>query len=131
LIVVLLTYFVLSDFYAQYFIWTLPFIILDFTLFSRQRLRLFVILLLFLFGTWLLTSGVFATPSGYSLLLIPLEGPSLPSYSTAIQKFLQDQVTQYIVLPLMADALYAFALMYLLSLVKHWNWTGQVRTDSR
>lgn len=131
LIVVLLTYFILSDFYAQYFIWTLPFITLDFTLFNRRRLGLFVILLLFLFGTWLLISGVFATPSGYSLLLIPLEGPSLPSYSAAIQKFLHDEVTQYIVLPLLADAVYAFALIYLLALIKHWNWTGQVRTDSR
>lgn len=130
LIVVLLTYFTLSDFYGQYFIWALPFITLDFTLFNRRRLGLIVTLLLFLFGTWLLTSGGFVTPSGYSLLLIQLEGPALPSYSTAIQKFLQDTATQYLVLPLMADAMYAFAVVYLLSIIKHWNWKRQVRKDN-
>jgi hypothetical protein len=131
LIVVLLTYFALSDFYGQYFIWTLPFITLDFTLFNRRRFGISLGLLLFLFGTWLLASGAFATPSGYSLLLIQLEGSAIPSYSVALQKFLQDAVTQYVVFPVMADVMYAFALVYLLSIVKHWNWGRRVRKNNR
>jgi hypothetical protein len=130
-IVVLLSYFTLSDFYAQYFIWTLPFITLDFTLFNRRRFRIFLALLLFLFGAWLLASGVFATSSGYSLLLMQLEGNSLPPYATALQRFLQDAVTQYVVFPVIVDAMYAFALVYMLSIVKHWNWGRQVRTGIR
>jgi hypothetical protein len=129
-IVILLVYFVFSDFYAHYFIWVLPFITLDITSFNRRRLGILVILLVFLFGTWLLTSGFFATPSGYSLLLIQLEGTGLPSYSIVIHKFLQDALTQYIVLPLMADATYAFALIYVLSIIRHWNWTRPLRTNN-
>jgi hypothetical protein len=130
-IVVLLSYFILSDFYAQYFIWTLPFITLDFTLFNRRRFRILLALLLSLFGTWLLASGVFVTPSGYSLLMIQLEGSALPAYATALHRFLQDPVTQYVVFPVVADVMYAFALVYLLSIIKHWNWGMQARTSKR
>ena len=125
--VVLLTYFIFSDFFAQYFIWVLPFITLDITLFSRRRFALLAVLLLFLFGTWFLNSGAFLTPSGYSLLLIPLEGPGIPSYSVAIQEFLQADLTKFVLLTLSEDAMYAFALVYVLVVVSHWNWRRRAR----
>lgn len=127
--VVLLTYFIFSDFFPQYFIWVLPFITLDIALFSRRRFALLAVLLLFLFGTWLLNSdsGAFLTPSGYSLLMIPLEGPGVPSYSIAIERFLQAELTKLVLLPLSADAMYAFALVYILVVVSHWNWRRRAR----
>lgn len=127
--VVLLTYFIFSDFFAQYFIWVLPFIVLDITLFSRRRFALLAVLSLFLFGTWFLNSnsGAFLTPSGYSLLMIPLEGPSIPSYSIAIERFLQAELTKFVLLPLSADAMYACALVYVLVVVSHWNWRRRAR----
>lgn len=125
--VVLLTYFLFSDFFAQYFIWVLPFITLDITLFNRRRLGLLVVFLFFLFSAWFINSGGFLTPSGYSLLLIPLEGPGLPSYSIAILKFLQSEVTKFVLLSLTEDAMYAFALVYILAIASHWNWHRRTR----
>jgi hypothetical protein len=125
--VVLLTYFIFSDFFAQYFIWVLPFITLDITLFSRRRFALLAVLLLFLFVTWFLKSGALVTPSGYSLLMIPLEGPGLPSYSIATQRFLQAGLTKFVLLTLSEDAMYAFALVYVLLVVSHWVWRRRAR----
>jgi hypothetical protein len=127
--VVLLTYFIFSDFFAQYFIWVLPFITLDITLFSRRRFALLAVVLIFLFGTWFLNSnsGAFLTPSGYSLLMIPLEGPGVPSYSIAIEGFLQAALTKFVLLTLSEDAMYGFALVYVLVVVSHWNWRRRAR----
>jgi hypothetical protein len=125
--VVLLTYFVFSAFYPQYFIWGLPFMTLDVSLFNRRRWPLFVALLLSVFGTWFITSAGLATPSGFSLLLFPLEGPSLPAYSIAIQQFFQSEVTRFILASLMEDVMYAFALVYVIAVISRWNWNRLVR----
>ena len=125
--VVLLTYFVFSEFHAQYFIWVLPFITLDVALFGRRRLLLLVVFQLSVFLAWFITSAGLATPSGYSLLLFPIEGTGLPAYSIAIQQFLRSDVTEFILAGLIQDTMYAFALVYVLAVVSHWNWRRRAR----
>ena len=127
--VVLLTYFVFSDFHPQYFMWVLPFITLDVALFNRRRLVLLFVLLVALFGSWFISSFAFLTPSRYSLLLIPLEGPGLPSYSLAIREFLQSLLTKLVLLPLLEDAMYAVAVVYVIAIVIHWYWNRQAGTQ--
>jgi hypothetical protein len=125
--VVLLTYFVFSEFHPQYFIWVLPFITLDVALFSRRRLLLLVIFQLSVFCAWFIDSTGLATPSGYSLLLFPIEGTDLPAYSIAIQQFFRSAVTQFVLASLIQDIMYAFALIYVLAVVSHWNWRRRAR----
>jgi len=125
--VVLLTYFVFSEFHAQYFVWVLPFITLDVALFGRRRLLLLVVFQLSVFFAWFITSAGLATPSGYSLLLFPIEGTGLPAYSIAIQQFLRSDVTEFILAGLIQDTMYAFALVYVLAVVSHWNWRRRAR----
>jgi hypothetical protein len=119
IIPILLVYYVFSNPYPQYFLWALPFQIIDITLIKRRRVLLLATLLVLVLGSTFFASSGYLTPSGYSLLLIPLVGKHLPWYSQMLNSFLQSSVNR-LLLPLLFSALYAVALIYALEVVRGW-----------
>jgi hypothetical protein len=115
---VLLVYFTFTDPYPQYFAWALPFLILDVVLVERRHLKLLAVLIIILFGNWFYFSHGFITPSGYSLLLIPLQGSNLPWYSGAINYILKSSNLAYTVLN---ASLYATTFIYALEIIRGWS----------
>lgn len=130
---VLLVYYALSDPLPQYFLWALPFLTLDVVLAKRRHIILLVTMLAVLFGVWFILSSGFATPSGYSLLLVPLNGSDLPWYSQAMLSFLQNETTAVLLFPLLSATLFATYLIYALEIVRGWFLkTGSIEhSDSR
>jgi hypothetical protein len=115
---ILLVYFTFTDPYRQYFIWALPFLIMDIVLVERRRIRLLTVLIIILFCNWFYFSGGFMTPNGYSLLLIPLQGSGLPWYSIAINSFLKGSNLEGL---LLNAALYATTFIYALEIMRGWS----------
>jgi hypothetical protein len=115
-----LVYYLLTNPYPQYFIWALPLVAVDLAL--GNRLKIFVITMFYAlaFTQWFLVSSAFLTPSGYSLLMIPLAGSNLPSYSIAIGKLLDSSLVSIIVLPLVSSAVYACILVYAIETIRAW-----------
>jgi hypothetical protein len=120
LLPVLLVYFTFSFLYPQYLIWLLPFLTLDVMLVKPRRVLLLTLLLAFVFVEWFMTSGGLPTPSGYSLLMFPLTGNSLPWFSRSLTTFLQSDLTKVIVFPVVESTLYAITFLYALEIIRGW-----------
>ncbi len=115
---ILLVYFTLSDPYPQYFVWALPFMILDITQVKRRHLALLAVLIAVLFGNWFFFSQGFLAPDGYSFLLFPLQGQGLPWYAVAVQSLGGSSNPAYLVLN---AALYATTFIYALEIMRGWS----------
>jgi hypothetical protein len=115
-----LIYYVFSDPYPQYYVWALPFMILDVTLFKRRHLALLTVFLVAVVSDWFLSSAGFLTPSGYSLLLFPLAGRNLPWYSQVIGSFLKSSATNVLLMPLLYSGLAALTFIYALEVIRQW-----------
>jgi len=117
----LLVYYVLAEPGPQYLIWLLPLLAVDVVVFAdRLRVSIASGLLVFAFLQWFLVSSAFLTPSGYSLLMFPLGGASLPSYSVAVGNFLDSNLVGIIILPLVSSATFAFLLAYTAEQIRLW-----------
>jgi len=116
----LVAYFILAMPGPQYIIWLLPLIAVDVAF--ADRLKVFVVsaLLAFAFLQWFLVSSAFLTPSGYSLLMFPLGGTTVPSYAIAIGNFLDSSLVGIIILPLISSATFACLLAYAAEQVRVW-----------
>jgi Gpi18-like mannosyltransferase len=117
---VFLIYYAFSAPYPQYYVWALPFLILDVVLLKRRHLTLLTGLYTFVIGYWFLSSAGFLTASGYSLLFIPLAASNLPWYSQAIQSFLQSTVNSALLMPLLYPLLAAVTFIYALEIIRYW-----------
>jgi hypothetical protein len=115
---ILLIYFTFSDPYPQYFVWALPFMILDIALVNRRHLPLLAVLIAVLFGNWFFFSQGFLAPDGYSFLLFPLQGKGLPWYAVAVQSLGGSSNPAYLVLN---AALYATTFIYALEIMRGWS----------
>ncbi len=115
-----IVYFLLTNPAPQYLLWALPMVTID--LAFANRLKAFGITALYVLGftQWFLVSSAFLTPSAYSLLMIPLGGNNLPSYSVAIGKFLDSDLVSIIILPLVSSATYACILVYAIEEIHSW-----------
>ena len=124
----LLVYYLLAEPGPQYLIWLLPLLAVDVAVFG-DRLKMLTVsaLLVFAYLQWFLVSTAFLTPSGYSLLMFPLGGASLPSYSVAIGNFLDSNLVGIIILPLVSSATFAFLLAYAAEQVRLWFSVPQTR----
>jgi len=116
----LLLYYLLATPGPQYLIWVLPLIAVDVVFADRLKVLIVSALLAFVFAQWFLVSIAFLTPSGYSLLMFPLGGESLPAYSVTIGNFLDSDLVSIIVLPLVSSATFAFILAYTVDQIRSW-----------
>jgi hypothetical protein len=116
----LLVYYAVSNPAPQYLIWALPLMALDVALVDRSRAYLFVTFCILAFANWFFTSSAFLTPSGYSLLMVPLGGNNLPSYSQAITQLLDNSPVVNLLLPLVSSALFACVLAYAIDVGRTW-----------
>jgi len=115
----LLVYYAVSNPYPQYLIWALPLMALDIVLVKRSRALLFVLFNAFAFAQWFFTSSGFLTPSGYSLLMIPLGGDVVPWYSRLVTSLLENY-SSILLLPLVSSGLYACLLVYAADIARSW-----------
>jgi len=115
----LLVYYAVSNPYPQYLIWALPLMALDVSLVKRSRALLFVLFNAFAFAQWFFTSSGFLTPSGYSLLMIPLGGDVVPWYSRLVTSLLENY-SSILLLPLVSSGLYACLLVYAADIARSW-----------
>jgi len=109
----LLLYFAVSSPAPQYLIWSMPFMIIDLLLWNRTRSWLFLLFYALGFAQWFLTSSALLTPSGFSLILIPLVG------GNAITAFLESY-SKVLITQIVSSAFYACLLLYLLDIVRFW-----------
>lgn len=115
-----LAYYLLAAPGPQYLIWLLPLIAVDIAFSDRLKVLLVSVLLTLAFVQWFLVSSAFLTPSGYSLLLFPLGGENVPSYSVAIGNFLDSDLVGIVILPLISSAVLACVLAYAVEQVRLW-----------
>jgi hypothetical protein len=109
----LLAYFALSSPYPQYLVWTMPLMIVDIVLWNRSRAWIFALFYGLGFAQWFLVSPALVTPSGYSLLLIPLtEGGAMTAY---LESYANTLVVQVV-----SSAFYATILLYLIETIRFW-----------
>jgi hypothetical protein len=124
---VLLIYYAFSNPHPQYYVWALPFMAIDIVLVERRHLSLLGALLVFAFVSWFFSSGVFLTPSGYSLLFIPLQGSNIPWYSRVTQSFVRSGAP--LLTPLLYAGTSAVAFIYGLEIARQWfravTWRSQ------
>jgi len=117
----LLVYYLLAQPGPQYLIWLLPLVAVDVVVFADRPKTLIVsAMLTFAYVQWFLLSSAFLTPSGYSLLMFPLGGVTLPSYSVAIGNFLDSNLVGIIILPLVSSGTFAFLLAYAAEQIRVW-----------
>ena len=116
----LLVYYLLAAPGPQYIIWLLPLVAVDVAFADRLKITIVSTMLAFAFLQWFLVSLAFLTPSGYSLLLFPLGGENVPSFSIAIGNFLDSDLLGIIVLPLVSSATFAFLLAYAAEQARLW-----------
>jgi hypothetical protein len=116
----LLIFYTFSIPYPQYYVWALPFMTLDIAMLKRRHLALLAVFLAFAGVYWFVASAGFLTPSGYSLLLFPLQGQNLPWYSQAIASFLKSTVTIVLLSPLLYSGLAAFTFIYAVEIIRYW-----------
>jgi uncharacterized membrane protein len=114
-----LIYYAVSNPYPQYLTWALPLMVIDIALVKRSRAALFAIFNTFAYAQWFFTSSGFLTPSGYSLLMIPLGGDVLPWYSRVVTTLLESY-SSILLLPLVSSVLYACFLVYAADLARSW-----------
>ena len=109
----------LTIYHLQYLTWSFPLMALDIALLKRSRAVLFVIFNALAFALSFFVSSAFLTPSGYSLVMIPLGGSNLPWYSQAVTTLLQSfSVT--LLLPFVSSSLVACILVYVVDLARSW-----------
>ena len=128
LLATLLVYYAISNPYPQYLFWAMPLMALDIALVKRSRAWLFVVFNILAFVQWFFTSSAFLTPSGYSLLMIPLSGNNLPWYSSAITTLLDNYVS-ILLLPIASSFFYASVLVYAVDTAR--SWFGVLSSKSR
>jgi hypothetical protein len=116
---VLLVFYAFSDAYPQYLIWALPFMTLDVLLVNRRNLSLMISALALMFVWGLEAFTGYLTPSGYSLLFIPLQGGVLPTYSRALEGFLGSKIT-LLFFPFIKAGFSAGCFIYALNVIRHW-----------
>ena len=116
----LLAYYAISNPSFQYLIWAMPLMALDVALVNRSRALLYAILSALAFTAWFFVSPAFLTPSGYSLLMIPLGGGNLPWYSRAVTTFLDNRSVYLLLVPLISSSLYASILAYGVDVARSW-----------
>jgi len=119
LIPTLMIYFAVSNPYPQYLMWALPLVAIDIVLVKRSRAILFVAFNTLAFAQWFFTSSGFLTPSGYSLLMIPLGGDMLPWYSRVVTTLLESY-SSILLLPLVSSGFYACTLIYAADVARSW-----------
>lgn len=117
LLLTLLFYYALSNPSPQYVTWAMPLMALDVALVSKRRWILFAASYALAFASWFFTSSAFLTPSGYSLLMIPLGGANIPWYSQAITRFLDSPFSR-LFMPLVSSGFYASVLVYAADLTR-------------
>ncbi len=115
-----MVYYLLTNPAPQYLLWALPLIAIDLTFANRLKAFAITALYVLAFTQWFLVSSAFLTPSGYSLLMFPLGGNNLPSYSVAIGKFLDSDLVGIIILPVVSSATYASILVYAVEEIHSW-----------
>ena len=116
----LLLYYLLAEPGPQYLIWLLPLIAVDLIFEDRLGVVIVSALLSVAFVEWFLISNAFLTPSGYSLLMFPLGGVGIPSYSVAIGNFLDSDLLSIIILPLVSSTTFAFTLAFAVEQIRSW-----------
>jgi hypothetical protein len=109
----LLVYFTFSDPYPQYFLWALPFLVLDITQ-NHRRAILWVLALVFLIGDWFIASGGFLTPSRYSFLLFNVDTFS------ALNHFLKDTFTRVFIFSFLQAGLFGVTFVYAIVIARGW-----------
>jgi len=116
----LLVYYAVSNPASQYLIWAMPLMALDLAIVGRSRAALFAIFYGLGFANWFFVSSAFLTPSGYSLLMIPLSGDNLPSYSQAITQLLDNSAIINLIQPFISSAMFACIIAYAIDVVRCW-----------
>ena len=106
----LLSYYLFSNPYLQYFIWVTPFLTLDIILVKKKRAALFSLLMIFILAYWWMLSQGFPTPSRFSLLLLPL--------SQSLTAVMNSAVTQELLIPLLNAGVYAVVFVYILDMIR-------------
>lgn len=117
---VLLVYFTFSFLYPQYLIWAIPFLTLDVVLVKCRRVLMLGLLLSIVFLNWFFESGGLPTPSGYSMLLFPLSGKTVPWFSQYVISFLKAGAVGVLIFPIVEAAVYAMTLIYALEIMRGW-----------
>lgn len=118
---ILLVFLAFTDPYPQYYVWVLPFLVLDIALHrNKLRIGLLFAMMTFLFADWFIWSAGLLTPTGYSLLLVPLKGGNMPWYSAAISGFLKAPAVTSLLFALIQAGLYAITFIYALEIVRGW-----------
>jgi hypothetical protein len=121
LISTLMLYYLLSGPYPQYFVWALPLMALDVVFANRSRILVVTAFFSLAFAQWFLISTAFLTPSGYSLLLIPIGVANPPSYLLGLRTFLEaSPLLGAIILPLVYSSLFATILIYAIDAARSW-----------
>ena len=116
----LLVYYAVSNPAPQYFIWAMPLMALDIVFVNRSRALLYAAFCTLAFANWFFVSSAFLTLSGYSLLMIPLGGNNLPTYSLAITQLLDNSAVINLLLPLVSSALFACVVAYAIDVARTW-----------
>jgi len=116
----LLIYYAVSNPSFQYLIWAMPLMALDIALVNRSRALFYAFFSALAFTTWFFVSFAFLTPSGYSLLAIPLGGSDLPWYSRAVTTLLENRSVYVLLVPLVSSSLYASILAYAVDVARSW-----------
>jgi hypothetical protein len=116
----LLVYYAVSNPAPQYFIWTMPLMALDVAFVDRSRALLYAAFCTLAFANWFFISSAFLTPSEYSLLMIPLAGNNLPTYSQAITQLMDNSAIINLLQPLLSSALFACVLAYAIDVARTW-----------
>jgi len=105
----------------QYLIWALPLIALDVAFVARSRAILATAFYALAFLNWFLVSNAFLTPSGYSLLMIPLSASNPPFYVLQLHRFFENyQLLNVVIIPLVFSSLFASALIYAIDAARSW-----------
>ena len=115
----LLIYYALSNPAPQYLIWAMPLMALDIAVINPSRSLLFATFYALAYGQWFFTSSAFLTPSGYSLLMIPL-AESNPSWSVYAITNLLESYSVTLLLPLLSSALFACGAIYAVDIARSW-----------
>jgi len=116
----LLAYYLLAVPGPQYLIWVFALMAVDIAFADHLKAWIVSSLLVAVFLQWFLVSSAFLTPSGYSFLMFPLAGPSLPSYSVAIGEFLDSRLVGIIIMPIVSSLTFALTLAYTAEQIRSW-----------
>jgi hypothetical protein len=121
LISTFMLYYLLSAPYPQYFVWAFPLMALDVVFVNRSRILVVTAFFGLAFVQWFLVSSAFFTPSGYSLLLMPIGVTNPPSYVLGLRTFFaSNPLLNAFILPLVYSSLFATILIYAIDAARSW-----------